>query len=265
MRYCRTIADVENTELIRRNQVLIFHVISLFPELIESYCLTSIVGRGVRAGKIGVKTYNPRTWCTDRYRKVDDTPYGGGAGMVLKPEPIFAAFESIERSDGSPVVLLTPQGIPFKEQTARDLSTYEDITLICGHYEGFDERICSLATMELSLGDFVMTGGELAALAVIDAVGRLIPGVLGKSISLAHESFEDGLLEAPQYTKPPVFRDMAVPDVLKSGDHKMISRWRRQQSLKRTLERRPDLLENAPLNDEDRAYLGTLSDGDGEP
>lgn len=257
---CRTIARVESSKGLNRNQVLSFHVISLFPELIESYCLTSIVGRGVRAGKIAVKTYNPRTWCTDRYRKVDDTPYGGGAGMVLKPEPIFAAFESIERKAGSPVVLLTPQGVPFKEQTARDLSAHEDITLICGHYEGFDERICTLATLELSLGDFVMTGGELAALAVIDAVGRLIPGVLGKSISLAHESFEDGLLEAPQFTKPPVFREMAVPDVLKSGDHKVIARWRRQQSLKRTLERRPDLLEHAPLTNEDRNYLQSLKD-----
>lgn len=238
--------------------MLNFHVISLFPELIDSYCSVSMVSRGIKAGAIAVNTINPRDFCQDKYRKVDDTPYGGGAGMVLKPEPFFAAFESITRSSQSPVVLLTPQGKPFDQQKAYDLAKQPDITLICGHYEGFDERIRSLTTEELSLGDFVLTGGELAALAVIDAVGRLIPGVLGKSESLDRESFVDGLLEGPQYTKPPEFRGMIVPEVLRGGNHSEIARWRRQQALQKTFEQRPDLLERASLTKQDREFLEKL-------
>jgi tRNA (guanine37-N1)-methyltransferase len=238
--------------------MLTFHVITLFPELISTYCSVSMVQRGIQSGAIAVKTYNPRDFCSDKYRKVDDTPYGGGAGMVLKPEPFFAAFESIERAPASPVILMTPQGQPFLQATANELSASSDITLLCGHYEGFDERIRSLATMEVSLGDFVLTGGELPALAVIDATARLIPGVIGKMISLANESFVNGLLEGPQYTKPPVFRDLAVPDVLRSGNHRDIERWRRQQALKRTAQRRPDLLSSANLDAEDRAFLRSL-------
>jgi tRNA (guanine37-N1)-methyltransferase len=235
-----------------------FHVITLFPELISTYCSVSIVHRGIQAGAVAVRTYNPREFCLDKYRKVDDTPYGGGAGMVLKPEPFFAAFESIERKPDTPVILMTPQGKPFKQEHAASLSEQSDITLICGHYEGFDERIRSVATMEISLGDFVLTGGELPSLAVIDATARLVPGVIGKSISLAHESFVDGLLEGPQYTKPPVFRDMEVPEVLRGGNHREIERWRRREALRRTLERRPDLLATAQLSDEDREYLRRL-------
>lgn len=195
--------------------MLKFHVVTLFPELIESYCSTSIIGRGVKSAKLAVLTYNPRNYCLDKYRKVDDTPYGGGAGMVLKPEPFFAAFESIERKPDSPVLLMTPQGTPLNQELAQCLANEPDVTIICGHYEGFDERIRTLATHEVCLGDFVLTGGELPALAVIDAVGRLVPGVLGKSISLTHESFTESLLEGPQYTKPQIFRGIEVPEVLR--------------------------------------------------
>lgn len=238
--------------------MLKFHVVTLFPELITTYCSVSIVSRGVKAGAISVFTYNPRDYCLDKYRKVDDTPYGGGAGMVLKPEPFFAAFEAIERAADSPVLLMTPQGVPFRQPMAETLARAGDITLLCGHYEGFDERIRTLASEEISLGDFVLTGGELPALAVIDAVGRLVPGVVGKQTSLANESFVNGLLEGPQYTKPQEFRGMEVPEILRSGNHRQIERWRRQQALKRTLERRPELLAQLDLDEEDRRFIETL-------
>jgi tRNA (guanine37-N1)-methyltransferase len=238
--------------------MLTFHVITLFPDLVAAYCTTSIIGRGVKAGRIAVKTYNPRDYCQDKYRKVDDTPYGGGVGMVLKPEPIYAALESIERAAASPVCMLTPQGKTFTQRLAEQLATEQDIVLICGHYEGFDERIRGAATMEISLGDFVVTGGELPALTVLDAVGRLIPGVLGKFDSASDESFNNSLLEAPQYTKPAEFRGMVVPEVLRSGDHKAVAKWRREQALKRTLERRPDLLKHAELDTRDREFLNKL-------
>lgn len=238
--------------------MLSFHVITLFPELIQRYCQVSIVKRGIEKGELEVKTYNPRDFCLDKYRKVDDTPYGGGAGMVLKPEPFFAAYESIKASKGSPVILATPQGLPFEQELAWEFSEKQDLIIICGHYEGFDERIRSIATHEISTGDYVLTGGELPALIIIDAVGRLVPGVIGKSVSLAKESFVDNLLEGPQYTKPPEFRGMEVPEILRSGNHQQIERWRRQQSLKRTKERRPDLLKKLSLNQEDIAYLQSL-------
>ncbi len=244
----------------RNCPLLRFHVITLFPELIDKYCSVSIISRGIDKGELGLKTYNPRDFCKDKYRKVDDSPYGGGAGMVLKPEPFFAAFESIERKQDSPVILMSPQGKPFSQKIAKELAIEEDLVLICGHYEGFDERICSLASHELSVGDYVLTGGELPALIVLDAVGRLVPGVVGKSISLVHESFEDGLLEGPQYTKPSEFRGMEVPEVLRSGNHKEIERWRRQESLKRTKERRPELLAELDLSREDLKYLDSLTE-----
>jgi tRNA (guanine37-N1)-methyltransferase len=244
--------------------MLNFHVITLFPELISTYCSVSIVSRGVKAGALTISTYNPRDFCADKYRKVDDTPYGGGAGMVLKPEPFFAAFDNIKRSENSPVLLMTPQGIPFGQSLANQLSEESDITLLCGHYEGFDERIRTLATHEVSMGDYVLTGGELPALTVIDAVGRLVPGVVGKSISLANESFMNGLLEGPQYTKPQEFRGMEVPQILRSGNHAEIERWRRQQALKRTLQRRPELLTQLVLSKDERRFLeqmGSATDG----
>ncbi len=241
--------------------MLNFHVITLFPELISTYVETSIIGRGIKAERLSVKTYNPRDFATDSYRKVDDTPYGGGAGMVLKPEPFFAAFESIERLPDSPVLLMSPQGERFAHNSAAKLAETEvDITILCGHYEGFDERIRTLATRELSMGDYVLTGGELAALIVIDAVGRLVPGVVGKHLSVQTESFADGLLEGPQYTKPPEFRGMSVPEVVRSGNHKLIAAWRRQEALRRTFERRPDLLEHAELDKIDKRFLETIKD-----
>jgi len=239
--------------------MLTFHVITLFPELISTYVETSIIGRGIKAGKLVVKTYNPREFATDSYRKVDDTPYGGGAGMVLKPEPFFAAFESIERSANSPVLLMDPQGEQFSHASATKLSEEADITILCGHYEGFDERIRTLASSEISVGDYVLTGGELASLIVIDAVGRLVPGVVGKHVSVHHESFSDGLLEGPQYTKPVEFRGMTVPEIVRSGNHKAIASWRRQEAIKRTLERRPDLIDNAELTHEDRRFIELLN------
>ncbi len=244
------------------NAILNFHVVTLFPELIHSYCQTSIIGRGVKAGKLSVQAYNPRDFATDSYHKVDDTPYGGGAGMVLKPEPFYACVESIERPANSPVILMTPQGVTFKQKRAEQLSQESHVTFICGHYEGFDERIRALATDQISLGDFVLTGGELPALTIIDAVGRLIPGVLGKMISLSHESFNDGLLEGPHYTKPAEFRGMMVPDILRSGDHALIARYRRQEQLRVTFLRRPDLLDKADLllDEQDKKYLRKLQD-----
>lgn len=245
--------------------MLSFHVITLFPELIEQYCSVSIVKRGIEKGELSVKSYNPRDYCSDKYRKVDDTPYGGGAGMVLKPEPFYAAHDDIisrlpaERKEKvPPVLLMSAQGKQFKQDDAWELTKHEDLIIICGHYEGFDERICSLASMEYSVGDYVLTGGELPALILIDAVGRLVPGVIGKSVSLAQESFVDNLLEGPQYTKPPVFRDMEVPEVLLSGNHKHIEQWRREQALKRTRERRPDLLNSVQLSKRDQDFLSKL-------
>ncbi len=242
--------------------ILNFHVVTLFPELIHTYCQTSIIGRGVKAGKLSVQAYNPRDFATDSYHKVDDTPYGGGAGMVLKPEPFFACVESIERPPNSPVILMTPRGETFRQERADELAKETHITFICGHYEGFDERVRALATDQISLGDFVLTGGELPALTIIDAVGRLIPGVLGKMISLSHESFNDGLLEGPHYTKPPEFRGMTVPDVLRSGDHAAIARYRREEQLRITFLNRPDLLTRAALqlSPEDQKFLSKLQD-----
>lgn len=238
-----------------------YDVITLFPDLIDLYTRTSIIGRGIAAEKIAVRNHNPRDFCTDKYRKVDDTPYGGGAGMVLKPEPFFATFESIERKVDAPVILVSPQGIPFNSKMAEALSKEKQITFFCGHYEGFDERIATLATHEISIGDFVITGGELATLIIIDAVSRFVPGVVGKHASVLSESFSDGLLEGPSYTKPPEFRGMSVPEVLRSGDHKAIERWRRQEALRRTYERRPDLLNHAELSKEDLRFIEDLKKG----
>ena len=236
--------------------LLTFHVVTLFPELITTYVSTSIIGRGIRAQRLAVEVVNPRDFCQDRYRKVDDSPYGGGAGMVLKPEPFFAAVESISGWNEVPVVLTTPQGVPFKQALAEQFAKAQTLIILCGHYEGFDERIRTLATHEVSLGDYVLTGGEIAALAMIDAIGRLVPGVLGKSMSLAEETFTDGLLEPPQYTKPAEFRGMQVPEILRSGDHKAVTKWRRQESLKRTHALRPDLLASVALSDEEKRLLG---------
>jgi tRNA (guanine37-N1)-methyltransferase len=202
----------------------------------------SIVGRAIDRGLLEVALTDVRSFATDRHRTVDDYPYGGGPGMVMKPDTLFAAAESVARA-GSPVILLTPQGRVFTQGIAAELAREEQLTLVCGHYEGVDERVREhLATDELSIGDYVLTGGELPAMVVIDAVARLLPGVLGGADSTSEESHSAGLLEYPQYTRPPSFRGQDVPDVLLSGNHAEIAKWRRRQALLRTARRRPDLL-----------------------
>ncbi len=221
-----------------------FDVLTLFPEMIESHCSYSILKRAVENSVIEVNTINPRDFTLDKHRKVDDTPYGGGAGMVLMPQPYVDAYESVEKMPNSVTIMLSPQGETLCEKIVKDLAGYEQIICLCGHYEGFDERIREIIKpREISLGDFVLTGGELPALCLIDAVSRKLEGTLGKIESAEDDSFSDGLLEYPQYTKPREFRGLKVPEVLLNGNHKEINEFRYQQRLLRTKARRPDLLE----------------------
>ncbi len=221
-----------------------FDIITLFPEIITGYCSYSIPSRAQKQGVISLNTVNPRDFTHDTHRKVDDTPYGGGAGMVLMCRPFYEAYESIPKTANSASILLTPQGEVFNQQKAEFLSKKEQVTMICGHYEGFDERIREIpGVMEISLGDFILTGGELAALCIVDAVTRLLPGALGKDESTLEESFSAGLLEYPHYTRPYEFRGKKVPDILLSGNHKEILKWRQKQALLRTKSKRPDLFE----------------------
>ena len=239
-----------------------FDIITLFPELIETYCSSSIIGRAQKQDLISVNTVNPRDFTIDKHRSVDDTPYGGGAGMVLMCDPIFQAFESIKKQTTYELVMLTPQGETYNQEIAEELSTKDQLIMLCGHYEGFDERIREgLKPREISIGDYVLTGGELGALAILDSVTRLLPGALGKDESALHDSFSFGLLEHPHYTKPPEYRGMKVPDVLLSGNHKEIDKYRRRQSIKRTFERRPDLFkifEKSKLSKEDKIIFNEL-------
>lgn len=241
---------------------MIFHVITLFPEMFESPLRESILGRALKQGLIEVETHNLRNWAEGRHLACDDAPYGGGDGMVLKPEPLSRAVTELKhRTPSARVLLMSPQGVPFDQQHARRLSTEEGIIFLCGRYAGFDERVrATLVDEEFSIGDFVLTGGELPALVMIDAISRHLPGVLGSADSVTSDSFTDGLLEYPQYTRPPVFNGVAVPDVLLSGDHGRINAWRREQQLLRTLQRRPDLLEKADLSVDDRRILERLRD-----
>lgn len=234
-----------------------FFVLTLFPEMIEQTLSHSIMGRAQRDGYIQVEAINIRDFTLNKQKHVDDYPYGGGAGMVMQAQPIYDAYQSIaEKAKGARVVYMTPQGRPFTQRIAEELSKEENLVFLCGHYEGIDERIIEeIVTDEISLGDFVLTGGELAAITIIDAVSRLVPGVLGKEDSFADESFSDGLLEYPQYTRPPVFHGKAVPEILLSGHHANIDKWRREQSLLRTAEKRPDLLEKAELTEKERRFL----------
>ncbi len=220
-----------------------FDVLTLFPEMITDYCSRSIIKRALEAGVISVNTINPRDFTLNKHKKVDDTPYGGGAGMVLMPQPYVDAYESVEKLENSITVMLSPQGEPLKENLVKNLAGYGQIILLCGHYEGFDERIREIIKpKEISLGDFVLTGGELPALCIIDAVSRKIEGTLGKIESAYDDSFSDGMLEYPQYTKPREYRGLKVPEVLLNGNHKEIEEFRQAQRLKRTKERRPDLM-----------------------
>lgn len=222
-----------------------FDVFSLFPEIFPAYLNESILKRAQEMGALEVAVHNIREYTTDKHHTTDDVPYGGGGGMVMKPEPIFAAVEGVLGvPPRCPVILLTPQGRPFTQKVAAELAGQAHLALLCGRYEGVDERVREhLVTDEISLGDFVLTGGELPALAIIDAVTRLLPGVLGDPEAPNKDSHASGLLEHPHYTRPPEFRGWEVPEVLRSGNHAEIEKWRRQQSLKRTQERRPDLLE----------------------
>lgn len=234
-------------------------VLTLFPQMFEGLLNCSIIARAIERGLIDIRLHDIRAHTNDKHHVVDDYSYGGGAGMVLKPEPIFDAVEAIKEERGLstvPTILLSPQGRLFNQAIARDLAEYEHLILICGHYEGVDERVAEyLATDEISIGDYLLSGGEIAAMAVTDSVVRLLPGVLGSEESLVEESHIDGLLEYPQYTRPETYRDWAVPSVLLSGDHGEVARWRRQQSLLRTAKRRPDLLEKAELNADDKKLL----------
>ncbi|TGG77218.1 MAG: tRNA (guanosine(37)-N1)-methyltransferase TrmD [Aphanocapsa feldmannii 277cV] len=218
-------------------------LVSLTPEVFAHLRNHGVIGRAFRTGIAELHTHNPRDYALDRYRKVDDQPYGGGAGMVLKPEPIFAAVENLPVCGRRRVLLMCPQGCPFRQKDARRLADgCDQLVILCGHYEGFDERIRSLADEEFCVGDVVLTGGEIPAMAVVNAVVRLRPGTVGTPASLDSESFSDGLLEHPHYTRPAEFRGMVVPSVLRSGNHDAIARWRQAQQLERTGERRPDLL-----------------------
>jgi len=234
-----------------------FEIVTLFPELFD-VLKHGLLGKACEAGRIDVRTVTPRRFTRDRHRTVDDAPYGGGSGMVLMPGPIADALEFLDaerKRRPTHRVLLTPQGAPFTQAHARRFSELESVTFVCGRYEGFDERVRELVDEEVSLGDFVMLGGEVAALAMIEATARLLPGVLGNDESVSDESHADGLLEYPQYTRPDEFRGQGVPDILKSGHHAAIARWRRKESLRRTLERRPELLAAVELSQEDEALL----------
>jgi tRNA (guanine37-N1)-methyltransferase len=236
-------------------------VFTLLPEVMEPYLHTSILGRAQAAGLLDVQLHNIRDYTTDRHRTTDDEPFGGGGGMVMKPEPVFAAVETIlgDNLGRVPIILLTPQGRLFSQRVAVELSQLSYLALISGRYEGVDERIRQhLATDEISIGDYVLTGGEIPALTVIDAVARLIPGVLGDSEAINKDSHTNGLLEYPHYTRPSNFRGWEVPEVLLSGDHKKIEEWRHQQSLLRTMTRRPDLFRIMQLNEEDQAIIERL-------
>lgn len=221
-----------------------FDVMTLFPEMIEAYCGFSILKRAVEAGVISVNTVNPRDYTLNKHKKVDDTPYGGGAGMVLMPQPYVDAYESIEKGEKFVTVMLSPQGEQLTDGVVNELANYSQIVLMCGHYEGFDERIREIIKpKEISLGDFVLTGGELPALCLMDAVSRKVEGTLGKIESADEDSFSNGLIEYPHYTKPREFRGLEVPEVLLNGNHKDIAEFRLQKSLERTKAKRPDLYE----------------------
>ena len=235
-----------------------FHVLTLFPEMILQGVGVSITGRAMEKGIISVNAVNIRDYSKDKHRHVDDAPYGGGAGMVMQPGPVVEAYEDLCQKTGKRprVIYMTPQGRVFNQEIARELAEEEDLVFLCGHYEGIDERALEMiCTDYLSVGDYVLTGGELPAMVMIDCISRLVPGVLNNEVSAEVESFHDNLLEYPQYTRPEVFRGRTVPEVLLSGHHQKIEEWRRQQSIYRTLERRPDLLEGANLSKKEKKFL----------
>ena len=233
-------------------------ILSLFPEMFEGPFRQSIVKRAIDQGLVSIVIRDFRQFTHDRHHTVDDYPFGGGPGMVLKPEPLFEAVENVEQEigDRGPVILLTPQGRLFDHRIAQEMAREKNLILVCGHYEGVDERVREhLVTDEISIGEYVLTGGELAAMVVVDAVARLVPGVLKSEEAILDESYSRGLLEYPQYTRPRVYRDWDIPEVLLSGNHQAIARWRREQAIVRTLQRRPDLLAKAVLSDDEKTMV----------
>ena len=236
-------------------------VLTLFPGMFDGPMNDSMMWKAQDRGLLDLRLHNIRDYATNKHRSVDDTPYGGGGGMILRADVMIAAIESVVGKEaGSPVILMSPQGRPFSHEIALELSRLERMTLVCGHYEGFDERIRSLAiTDEISIGDYVLTGGELAAMVVIDAVIRQIPDLLGAEGAAEQDSYADGLIEGPHYTRPATFRGLAAPEILQSGDHQKIRRWRREQALRRTWRQRPDLLMKATLTESDQHFLATLA------
>ena len=240
-----------------------FHVLTLFPDMIRDGFQTSITGRAVEKGLLSLDTVNIRDFSVNKHNRVDDYPYGGGAGMVMQAEPVYLAYQSVaEKFPKKPKVLyMSPQGKVFNQRMAEELAQEEEIVFLCGHYEGIDERVLEeIVDEEVSIGDYVLTGGELPALVIMDAVSRLVGGVLHNEDSAEFDSFHDNLLEYPQYSRPEVWRDKAVPPNLMSGQHANVEKWRREQSLIRTLERRPDLLENANLTKQDKKFLAKLKE-----
>ncbi|MCD6561071.1 MAG: tRNA (guanosine(37)-N1)-methyltransferase TrmD [Deltaproteobacteria bacterium] len=239
-----------------------FDILTIFPDMFSAYLRESILGKAVKKGLVDIGIINIRNFAEDIHNTTDDRPYGGGDGMVMKPEPIFRALESVEKvGDRNLIILLSPQGTKFKQADAWELSGFHQIILVCGRYEGVDERIVShYIDREISVGDYILTGGELGAMIIIDTVSRLIPGVLGGARSNLEDSFEDGLLEYPQYTRPRIFRGKEVPPVLLSGDHEKIRLWRKKESFKRTLKKRPDLLQKGILSLEDKMILSSLQE-----
>lgn len=241
-----------------------FDIFTLFPDMFAGVFADSIIMRAKEAGHISIAMHDIRGYAQGKHQVTDDAPYGGGGGMVMKPEPIFRALEAVlglenETSSSTPIILLSPQGRLFTQAVAKELAQHKRLALICGRYEGVDERVRQfLATDEMSIGDYVLSGGEIAAMVIVDAVTRLLPGVLGDPAATERDSHADGLLEHPHYTRPAEFRSHAVPEMLLSGHHAEIARWRRRESLRRTLKRRPDLLAGADLSPEDKAFLGEL-------
>jgi tRNA (guanine37-N1)-methyltransferase len=236
-------------------------IVTIFPGMVESALAEGVLGRAIAGGVLDVRVHDLRDYATDRHRVVDDMPFGGGPGMVLKPEPLFAAVEGIAAARGTPgaVILTSPDGDRFTHATAERLKVLDHLVILCGRYEGVDERVrTGLATEALSIGDYVLSGGELAALVILDSVGRLVPGVVGDEASVARDTFTRGLLDYPQYTRPAEFRGMRVPPVLLSGHHGEIERWRRREALARTLAERPEMLETASLDATDQALLKEL-------
>ena len=238
-----------------------FHVLTLFPEMILQGMNTSITGRAIAKGLLSIEAVNIRDYAFNKHQKVDDYPYGGGAGMLMQAEPVYLSYESIvERIGRKPrVVFLTPQGKVFNQSMAREMAQEEDLVFLCGHYEGIDERVLEeIVTDYVSIGDYVLTGGELPAMVMMDSISRMVPGVLNNQESGETESFSGNLLEYPQYSRPEVWRDKAVPPVLLSGHHANVEKWRREESIRRTLERRPDLLEDANLTEKEKQFLALL-------